>query len=205
MEIEDIVRDFGHAMKAIDSRRPQAVNMRTKVPYQPGIGPHPENQTVGLVAAELEIIEPELYKAKVTTNVSYPGTPRQKCDLCIGLASGYEWAVEVKMLRILGDNGKANDNILMHILSPYAAHRSALTDCDKLVASSPGRRSAIIVYGYEADAFPLETAMEALEALARLRVRLGPRHVSVVEDLVHPVHSSSRVYGWELLGRRLDV
>jgi len=27
----------------------------------------------------------------------------------------------------MGDNGKPNDNMLMHILSPYPAHRSALT------------------------------------------------------------------------------
>ena len=33
------------------------------------------------------------------------------------------------MLRFMGDNGKLNDNIVMHILSPYPEHRSALTDC----------------------------------------------------------------------------
>lgn len=57
-----------------------------------------------------------------------PSLRGQKCDLVL---EG-EWAVEVKMLRCLGDNGKPNDNILMHILSPYPAHRSALTDCMKL-------------------------------------------------------------------------
>ena len=40
------------------------------------------------------------------------------------------------MLRFLGDNGKPNDNILMHVLSPYPQHRSALTDCEKLARSS---------------------------------------------------------------------
>jgi hypothetical protein len=37
------------------------------------------------------------------------------------------------MLRLMGDNGKPNDNMLMHILSPYPSHRSALTDCQKLL------------------------------------------------------------------------
>jgi len=41
----------------------------------------------------------------------------------------------VKMLRLMGDNSKPNDNMLMHILSPYPSHRSALTDCQKLAAS----------------------------------------------------------------------
>ncbi len=39
------------------------------------------------------------------------------------------------MLRLMGDNGKANDNMLMHILSPYPSHRSALTDCEKLLGA----------------------------------------------------------------------
>jgi hypothetical protein len=34
----------------------------------------------------------------------------------------------VKMLRLMSDNNKPNDNMLMHILWPYLAHRSALTD-----------------------------------------------------------------------------
>jgi hypothetical protein len=44
-------------------------------------------------------------------------------------------AVEVKMLRLMGDNGKPNDNMLMHILSPYPDDNSALTDCQRLAAS----------------------------------------------------------------------
>ena len=39
------------------------------------------------------------------------------------------------MMRLMGDNGKPNDNILTHILSPYPAQRSAITDCRKLAAS----------------------------------------------------------------------
>jgi hypothetical protein len=41
--------------------------------------------------------------------------------------------------RILGDNGKLNDNMLMHILSPYPQHRSAVTDCNKLRAGTISR------------------------------------------------------------------
>jgi hypothetical protein len=54
----------------------------------------------------------------------------------------WSWAIEVKLLRLLGDNGKPNDNILMHILSPYPAHRSAFTDCTKLLGAPLGRRKA---------------------------------------------------------------
>jgi hypothetical protein len=47
------------------------------------------------------------------------------------------------MLRIFGDNGKLNDNMLMHVLSFYPAHLSALTDCGKLAnRTSPAARAS---------------------------------------------------------------
>jgi hypothetical protein len=52
--------------------------------------------------------------------VPYPNAPRQKCDLLISPNEGQPWAIEVKMLRFMGDNGKPNDNMLMHILSPLS-------------------------------------------------------------------------------------
>lgn len=58
------------------------------------------------------------------------------------------------MLRMFGDNGKLNDNMLMHVLSPYPAHRSALTDCQKLVRSALPGRKAIVVFGYGYNDWP---------------------------------------------------
>ncbi len=67
----------------------------------------------------------------VRFDVPYPDKPRQKCDLLVA-RDGKALFIECKLLRVLGDNGKPNDNMLMHILSPYPQHRSALTDCEKL-------------------------------------------------------------------------
>jgi hypothetical protein len=83
--------------------------------------------------AELALTHLAKYGA-VQTGVRYPNAPRQKCDLLISPNEGQSWAIQVKMLRFMGDNGKSNDNMLMHLLSPYPKHRSALTDCQKLVA-----------------------------------------------------------------------
>ncbi|MEW6181107.1 MAG: hypothetical protein AB1522_14420 [Chloroflexota bacterium] len=44
-----------------------------------------------------------------------------------------------------------NDNTLMHILSAYPAHRSALNDCVKLSESILAPNKAILIYGYEDD------------------------------------------------------
>jgi hypothetical protein len=134
--------------------------------------------------------------------VRYPGGSRSKCDLCIGRKSSWGWAIEFKLLRFLGDNGKPNGNMLMHILSPYPQDRSALTDCSKLASAPIADRKAIIIFGYDHDDWPLEPAVGAFETLAASRVRLGPRQESCTQSLVHPVHSAGRVYGWELLSSK---
>jgi len=196
--LDRFVHDFAKAVVAADAARPFASNARSKGAFQPGIGPHSEAQTVKLVGAELARLRPSIYGGHLAYGVAYPEAPRQKCDLCVGSASDWEWAIEVKMLRILGDNGKANDNIQMHILSPYPAHRSALTDCEKLADSRLGRQKAILIYGYDADVWPLEPAIAAFEILARARVALGERLSAEFGGLIHPVHSSGRVFAWEL-------
>ena len=103
------------------------------------------------------------------------------------------------MVRFLGDNGKINDNILMHVLSPYPSHRSAVTDCKKLAQSSISGRKAILMYGYDHDDWHLDPAIEAFELLARTKVTLGDRLANSFKDLVHPIHSKGRVFAWELL------
>jgi hypothetical protein len=107
----------------------------------------------------------------------------------------------MKMLRLMGDNGKPNDNILTHILSPYPAHRSALTDCEKLLVSGLGGRKAIVIFGYEYKGWPMEPAVVAFETLAAARVELGSREMAEVGGLVHPVHQRGRVLGWEVRPR----
>src|SRR6267142_6737773 len=155
LELEDIVADVATVIKRIDARRPQAANARTGAVYQPGIGPHPETQAVDLVVAELQVFAPTRYAGRLHTDVPYPGSSRQKCDLCIGTSPDWEWAVEVKMLRMMGDNGKPNDNMLMHILAPYPKDRSALTDCDKLLESGLNGRKAILIYGFDYPELPM--------------------------------------------------
>lgn len=132
--------------------------------------------------------------------VSFPSGPRQKCDIVI-VGHGESWAIEAKLLRILGDNGKPNDNMLMHILSPYSTHRSAVTDCEKLLGSGFDARKAVVIFGYESLDWPMATAIEAFEALASRRTKLGPRAAAETGALAHPVHEKGRVFGWELLGQ----
>ena len=197
MELSVIVADFAEGLRLADAKRPQAINTRSKALFQPGIGPHSESRTVELVMQVLEARLPDRYGA-YALGVPYPSSPRQQCDLCLGTNPDWEWSVEVKMLRFLGDNGGLNDNILMHILSPYPPHRSALTDCKKLIESGLHGRKAILIYGFEHKDWPLEPAIEAFETLACARVRVGPRCVATFEGLVHPIHSEGKVFSWEI-------
>jgi len=198
LELQQLVDDVASCIKRVDERRPTAANARTGVSYQPGIGPHSETAAVLLVTEELVEFSPERYRNRISLGVSYPNNSREKCDLCIGAAPSWDWAVEVKMLRLLGDNGKPNDNMLMHILSPYPAHRSALTDCPKLLRSGLHGRKAILIYGFDYPSWPMNPAIRAFEALARIEVALGARAESSFADLAHPVHERGRVLGWEV-------
>jgi hypothetical protein len=146
--LADLVLDLARGIEAVDARAPQAANTRTGAPCQPGIGPHTEAQTIKLVLDYLAKADRQPYYS-YRLGVPYADGTRQACDVCLGDPTAWEWAIEVKMLRLMGDNGKLNDNMLMHILSPYPQHRSALTDCTNLVASQLGIRKAIVVYGYD--------------------------------------------------------
>lgn len=182
-----IVRGFADALVQVDARRPVAVRQTTGTPFQAGIGPHTETATVALVMDEMKSRGDV---AAYDLAVAYPNSPRQKCDVCLGAPGGWEWALEVKLLRLMGDNGRPNDNMLMHILSPYPAHRSALTDCAKLAASGFEARKGIVIYGFEHEDWPLAPAIDAFETLARAKWALGPRCAAPLKGLVHPVHAS---------------
>jgi hypothetical protein len=192
------VEDFAYALNAVDRLKPIACNARTGAPYQPGIGPHTESATIGLVLDELRTRWPEKYDA-TSREVSYPESSRQKCDLCIGSVPKWSWCIEIKMLRIMGDNGKPNDNMLMHILSPYEAHRSAVTDCEKLARSQFQGRKGIVLFAYEYPTYPVEPAARSFELLSADRVSLGIRAAASFKGLLHPVHREGWVLGWEVM------
>lgn len=116
IELDQLVNDFTRAIELADSRRPEAARSRTGREYQPGLGPHTEAQTIKLVVGEVIGLDPE--DADHALDVPYPGATRQRCDWCLGSGPAWGWAIEAKLLRLFGDNGKLNGNMVMHILSP---------------------------------------------------------------------------------------
>jgi hypothetical protein len=184
------------AVRTVDARMPVAVNKRTGISFGAGLGPHSEIETFRLIVDEARAVDPGWF-IEAVFGIPYPNNPQQKCDLKVTSPAGGLF-VEGKLLRLKGDNGKPNDNMLMHILSPYAQHRSALTDCTKLAKSQLPGTKAIIILGYGYEDLPLEPAIRAFEMLAGREARLGKRHEAQFGNLIHPVHRQGSIFAWSL-------
>lgn len=198
-ELSRFTSDFALSIEQADGRAPQAASVRSKRQYQSGIGPFTEPQAVRLIAEELKNLS-AIY-TKVEDGVPYPHGNREKCDLSLRIGEN-PWAFEIKVARFKGDNGKPADQVVTHLLSPYPADRSALTDCRKLDASGFDARRAIIIYGFDFEDRSLDPVIDAFECLASELVRLGPRTCARFQGLIHPVHRHGRVFAWEVFNKQ---
>ena len=185
MELKEILTDITSAVVAIDGAREP---FRA---FRPGVGPYGEPQLVKLLAIALNRI-PKFHNAARTMR-----TP----DLFIP----NEWALEFKIARPFGDNGKEAENWSVNLLHPYAGNVSTIGDCIKLQKYGGPERRAVIVLGYERfpakiDLLPL---IESFEQIARqvMGIDLPDRIELRRNGLVHPVHESLRLFGWEVLNR----
>ena len=197
MELQQFTDLLAIGLQEADARRPVPPPSRTGTVYQPGIGAHSEDRMVELA---LTAAASRFNGVTIDLRVPYPRSRRIKCD--VYLSGDTDWAVEVKLLRRLGDNGKPNDNILMHILSPYTQDRSAVTDCAKLAQSGFTSRQAVVIIGFEYPEWPLQPAIKAFERIASDVVNLRPCAPARFTGLVHPVQKEGAVFAWEVLGAR---
>ena len=187
--LADFFEYFSKSIVIADNKRPQKIS-RTGKTYQHGIGPHTEDETVDLTLQEL----PKKWDGLWKRFIPYPNNKRSKCDLSIETEEG-KLFIEIKMMRLFGDNGKTSDNITMHILSPYPQQRSALTDIEKLKVSGFDGQKAIVIYGYDYDEYPIVRMMDCFEKLAQDDFDL-PRVRFEFEGLVHPIHEKGEIFGW---------
>lgn len=183
MNLDELVTDVTAALVAIDASRQC---FRT---FQAGVGPYGEPQLVKLIAAHLNQLPN--YHGTVSTK-RYP-------DLLIPS----EWAVEFKITRPFGDNGKEAENWSVNLLHPYAGNVSTIGDCRKLATYLGLERRAVVVIGYEhvPPKIDLTPLIESFEAISKhvSRITLSPRIETRHDSLVHPVHGSVRVFACELM------
>jgi len=184
MSLCGLVADVADALVELD---------RSRIPFKrfrAGVGPYGEPQLVRHVAEFLNALD------------TYRGLTASKRtpDLLIR----GRWAIEFKLARPFGDNGKEAENWSVNLLHPYAGNVSVIGDCLKLVTWSGPERKAVVVVCYEHTPPQISVAplLRAFEVVATQAVglRIGDRVVESRSGLVHPVHQQLIVVSWEVLG-----
>jgi len=183
MELRQVVSDIGSALAWIDkSGEPFRA-------FKPGVGPYGEPQLVGRIATYLNGL-PE-YRSAVRTK----RTP----DLIIT----NEWAIEFKIARPYGDNGKEAENWSVNLLHPYPGNVSTIGDCYKRceLAGLEGKAAVVIGYEHAPPKISLTPLIESFEVVVKdvAGMKLSPRVEVRVDNLIHPVHQSARIFAWQIL------
>jgi hypothetical protein len=182
--LKTLVSDIADSLVVIDS---SGVPFRK---FKQGVGPYGEPQLLKNIRQILN--SKKLYQEKIETK----RTP----DLLIKDS----WALEFKIVRPFGDNGKEAENWSVNLVHPYEGNVSALGDCIKLLRLGIPEKKAVVVIGYEHDPprIPIQPLIESFEILAEniMKIELGPRETENRKNLIHPVHQQLTVYGWKVCG-----
>jgi hypothetical protein len=184
--LKTVVSDIADSLVVIDS---SGVPFRK---FKQGVGPYGEPQLLKNISQILN--SKNTYHGKVET--------RRTPDLLIKGS----WALEFKIVRPFGDNGKEAENWSVNLIHPYVGNISAIGDCIKLLQLDVPEKKAVIVIGYEHDPpkIPIQPLIESFEILAEkiMEIKLGSRETENRKKLIHPVHQQLTVYAWEVLGAR---
>jgi hypothetical protein len=185
VELSQVVGDIADSLIDIDS---SGVSFKG---FHPGVGPYGEPQLLRAVVERLQRFD--RYADKTST--------RRTPDVLIA----EQWALEFKLARPFGDNGKQAENWSVNLLHPYEGNVSVIGDCLKLETWRGPERRAAIVIGYEhtppqVSLTPLFAAFEAI-ALNVIGLKIGARVEESRVGLIHPTHQQLKVVAWEVFLR----
>jgi hypothetical protein len=156
LELRNILERFSEGLVKIDEKTKHvSSNQRTGEIYLPGVKTMSEPKFVEefltwwLSSHANDFNPPNAAEREVP----YEGIPRAKCDLILSTdgssLSNPEWAIEVKHIALVGNNGKNNDYGVAKILSPYLKDRSLIHDIERLRDFGVGKRKAVIGYCFD--------------------------------------------------------
>ncbi len=179
IDLNQLVCQIADFLKEFDSMRPVHKN------FKPGIGPFGEPQIVKEIAKGLSL---------KGINSRTHRTPDMSIE--------NEWAIEFKIARPFGDNGREAEDWSVNLLHPYKGNVSLLGDCCKLSLLSDYPKKAVIAIGYEHDnaKIQLEPLIKSFEIIASqvMSIHLSNRIEQIRKGLIHPEHQVVRVIGWEI-------
>jgi hypothetical protein len=154
--------------------------------FKPGIGPFGEPQLIKTLATRL-------------SGIGYTAKTRRTPDLEIGK----RFAIECKIVRPFGDNGREAENWSVNLLHPYPGNVSLIGDAFKLVALTEyeHRLLCAICFEHETAVIPVEPLLASFEAILSnvLKVRVSQRHLEVRRGLVHPTHQVLKCAVWAVM------
>jgi hypothetical protein len=183
MDLDFVIDDVLNSIVAIDTSR---VAFKS---FQPGVGPYGEPQLLKLIAQNLNRLP--RYNDQVVTK----RTP----DLHIP----EHWALEFKIARPYGDNGKEAEDWSVNLIHPYRGNVSSIGDCFKLMDLKARERKGVVVIGFEhlPPKINLNPLIDSFEAIAKhvVHIELSPRIEKRYDGLIHPVHQAVRIFAWEVI------
>ena len=179
MEYSELVRNIADILKELDNEKP------IHKAFKPGIGPFGEPQIVSIISERL-------------IRKGIPARTRRTPDLDIQS----EWAIEFKIIRPFGDNGKEAENWTVNLLHPYPGNVSLIGDAIKLLQIPNYSHKGLFIIGYEHDPakISLDPLIRSFELITRevVNIKLGERVEARRNNLVHPEHQVVCCIGWEL-------
>ena len=120
--------------------------------------------------------------------VPYPNIPRAKCDLIFSTdgstLSNPEWAIEVKHIALVGNNGNNNDFGVQKLLSPYLKDRALIHDIERLGKFGIGKRRAVVGYCFEYD---FNSCAQALQ--------IHPNHKPFIDNIYEVCRHNDPING----------
>ena len=190
-DLQIFVQDFATSMERIDKIVPPAKNTRTGEEYDRGIGPYQEKLLIEHIVTDLKKSNSTTYE-KLETEVKYPHD-RKRCDIVLN----QNLFVEVKAVRKMRNNGVHEEFLVNHILSPYEADKSFLTDTQKLLGSGFEGQKAVLMYGYDYKEFPIDLILGCFELLAdKYFCKILDKYEYSFDGLIHPIHKKGKVKGY---------
>jgi hypothetical protein len=180
MQYPNLVRTIADVLKEFDDEKP------IHKEFKPGIGPFGEPQIVKIIAEKLTL-KGILAITRKTPDLDIQG----------------QWAIEFKIVRPFGDNGKEAENWTVNLLHPYPGNVSLIGDALKLLQLSNYHHKGLFIIGYEHNPakISLDPIISSFELIAQdvKKIKLGERIEEKRCGLVHPEHQVVRCIGWELV------
>ncbi len=193
MEFGQILERFAEGIEFVDANTSHvSANRRTGEVYLPGVKTLTERQFVTEFVDWWQKYKPSDFNphGAIEIEVPYEQIPRAKCDVVFstdGSADEFPaWAIEVKHIALVGNNGKNNDFGVSKILSPYLKDRSLIHDINRMRQFAVAKKKGVIGYCFTYD---IESCEEA-----RVRHPQNSLYIEHIEEVLRVNDPINRQY-----------